>query len=126
MNDQVYKADGGKLQPSLLIHGMPRALLAVSAVLSYGAQKYAPHSWKNVSRSRYFDAKYRHILDSLAFDEPSDSESGLLHAAHEVTNALFTLEQALAGLSDKQFRKLLKFKAPPQSHKELANAPRPV
>lgn len=115
---QKFKADAGKLRVSLLFEGMPRALLAISAVLSYGAQKYEAHSWKNVAPQRYEDAKYRHILDEKAGFGDRDGESGLLHEAHAACNVLFTLEQRLAGLSETEFKELMKFKEPPTSHKD--------
>ena len=119
MNDQLYKADAGKLRPSLLLEGMPRALLLVTAVLSYGAQKYEAHSWRKVHPSRYSDAKYRHMLQEIAGLGSEDEESGLLHDAHEVCNALFLLEQRMASLSKRQFKKFLEFNAPPQDHKNV-------
>ncbi len=122
MNSQVFKADQGKLRASLLFEGMPRSLLMISAVLSYGAQKYEAHSWKKVETERYKDAKFRHLLDRLCFRGPHqtdsiDEESGLLHEALELCNSLFILEQKLEGLSDEDFRELLKYKSPPQDHK---------
>lgn len=119
MSDQFYKADGGKLQPRLLFEGVPRALLLVIAVLTYGAQKYEAHSWKQVETYRYKDAKLRHMLDELAGLGISDDESGLLHAAHEVCNALFLLEKRVDSLPEEAFRDLLKFKEPPTAHKVI-------
>lgn len=115
--DQLYKADAGKLKPSLLLEGMPRALLLVTAVLSYGAQKYEAHSWKRVSGERYKDAKLRHMLEEMADLSISDPESGLLHKAHEICNSLFILEQEVEDLSAEEFKKLLSFNPPPQDHK---------
>ena len=59
--DQAFKADGGKINPDLLFTGMPDALKAVAAVLSYGAQKYEAHSWKRVDMARYEAALGRHM-----------------------------------------------------------------
>lgn len=128
MNNQLYKADGGKLQPRLLFEGVPRALLLVIAVLTYGAQKYEAHSWKAVEEYRYKDAKLRHMLDELAGLGISDDESGLLHAAHEVCNALFLLEKRVSALPAEAFVELLSFKEPPQSHKatEGSNTEQPM
>lgn len=117
-NDQKYKADAGKLRPELLFEGTPRALMLVSAVLSYGAQKYEAHSWKGVAADRYVAAKFRHMLEELAGLGAEDDESGLLHDAHEICNALFLLEMRVQGLSKTQFRKALKFNPPPQEHKQ--------
>jgi hypothetical protein len=113
----LFKADGGKLQPTLLFEGVPRALLLIIAVLTYGAQKYEAHSWKQVETYRYKDAKLRHMLDELAGLGITDVESGLLHKAHEACNALFVLQAELEDLPPASFRRLLRFKAPPQDHK---------
>lgn len=114
---QKFKADAGKLRAGLVFEGMPRSLLMLSAVLTYGAQKYEAHSWKNVSGERYLDAKFRHLLEPLAGLGESDEESGVLHEAHELCNSMFVLEQKLEKLSPKEFRELLKFNKPPQEHK---------
>lgn len=124
-NNQECKADGGKLHPRLLFEGMPRALMAVVAVLTYGEQKYAAHSWQGVERFRYVDAKFRHILEAcltgdVADEITQDDESGLLHSAHEITNALFCLEMKLREMTEAEFRSMLKFKEAPQGHKTKA------
>lgn len=117
MLNQEFKADAGKLHPRLLFEGMPRTLLLISAVLTYGEQKYVAHGWKKVESYRYKDAKYRHLLTDLADLGTFDDESGLLHEGHEVTNALFILEQRLDKLDPEEFLKLLAFKKPPTEHK---------
>ena len=93
------KFDADKPRMELLIQGMPRALEAVGAVLTYGAQKYEAHGWKHVedNQNRYWAAKTRHEL-ARAKGEQRDPETGLLHLAHEATNALFLLELALMEL----------------------------
>lgn len=119
MNDQKFKADAGKLRPSLLLEGMPRALMLVVAVLSYGAQKYEAHSWKGVAQYRYKDARLRHMFDELAGLGVTDEESGLWHKAHELCNALFILEQDLGKLTPEEYKELLKFNPPPTAHKDV-------
>ena len=116
-NNQLYKADQGKLRASLIFEGMPRSLLILSAVLSYGAQKYEAHSWKKVAGERYKDAKFRHLLENFMEDGGTDEESGLLHEAHELCNSMFILEQKLEALPTEEFRELLKYNPPPQGHK---------
>lgn len=115
--DQKFKADHGKLQARLLFEGMPKSLMLLCAVLSYGAQKYEAHSWKNVESDRYADAKFRHLLEDLAGFSFYDDESGLLHDAHEIINSMFILEQYLDRLDEEEFRSLLRFNKPPQDHK---------
>lgn len=90
------KYDGEKPRAELLIQGMPRALEAVAEVLTYGANKYAAHSWKHVedNENRYWGAKVRHEF-ARAQGETVDPETGLLHLAHEACNTLFLLELAI-------------------------------
>ncbi|QOI69527.1 hypothetical protein XaavBphi31_30 [Xanthomonas phage Xaa_vB_phi31] len=90
------KFDAGKVRPSLLIQGMPRALLRVADVLTFGAKKYEAHSWKQVENGeeRYNDAKLRHMF-AEALGDNQDSESGIEHLAHEICNSLFLLEKLL-------------------------------
>ena len=101
--DQTFKADGGKINPDLLFTGMPDALKAVAAVLSYGAQKYEAHSWKRVDMARYEAALGRHMLDRKA-GELYDKESGLLHLAHEACNILFLLQDYIDKASESKER----------------------
>ena len=93
------KFDTDKPRMELLIQGMPRALEEVGRVLTFGAQKYAAHSWKHVedNQNRYWAAKVRHEL-ARAKGEERDPETGLLHLAHEACNTLFLLELALMEL----------------------------
>lgn len=90
------KFDAGKPRMELLIQGMPRALEAVGQVLTFGAEKYAAHSWQHVedNHNRYWAAKSRHDL-ARAKGETHDPETGLLHLAHEACNVPFLLELAL-------------------------------
>lgn len=123
MAEQKFKADAGKLRAALLFEGCPRSLMMAIAVLSYGAQKYEAHSWKNVDTERYRDAKFRHLLDMLVADHDYsiDDESGLLHDAHELVNTMFILEQKLETLDEETFREFLKFNPPPTFHKDQPN-----
>lgn len=125
MQNQVFKADGGKVRPSLLFEGMPKSLMLIIAVLEYGAVKYEPHSHKRVDPQRYTEAKLRHMMEIFLGYHGNDTESGLLHEAHELTCAMFVLEQRLDKLTEQGFRELLKFNQPPTEHKQ-ASAPAPV
>ena len=91
-----FKHDSGKVRAALPIQDFPRALVAVAWVSTFGAEKYAAHSWKLVPRAgeRYEDALHRHIL-AQASGEVNDPESGLPHAAHVAWNALALLELQL-------------------------------
>ena len=68
------------------------ALEAVAEVLTYGARKYSDNGWQTVEgkERRYLAALLRHLA-ARERGEAWDRESGLLHAAHMATNALFIL-----------------------------------
>ena len=93
--DAGVKHDSGRPRPDLVLGQMARAMLAVSDVAAYGAEKYTENGWVSVPNglARYTAAKDRHrLMGSL---EATDCESGLLHAAHEAWNALAVLELML-------------------------------
>lgn len=81
------KDDAGKLRWSLL---PLRAMKSVVEVLEYGARKYSEGGWKSVSRQRYVEAAFRHMV-AVADGEKLDAESGLPHAAHTVCCMLFII-----------------------------------
>lgn len=81
------KDDAGKLRWSLL---PLRAMKSVVEVLEYGARKYSEGGWKSVSRQRYVEAAFRHMV-AIADGEKLDAESGLPHAAHAVCCLLFII-----------------------------------
>jgi hypothetical protein len=93
------KYDGGKAQWSLLLSpkGMLAGVKGVLDVLTFGAKKYAAHSWREVedNERRYSDALVRHFV---AIQEQGitavDEESGLLHIDHLNCNGLFLAELA--------------------------------
>jgi len=68
------------------------ALEEVAEVLTYGARKYSDNGWQTVENGerRYLGAMLRHLA-ACERGEAQDPESGLLHAAHMATNALFIL-----------------------------------
>jgi hypothetical protein len=68
------------------------ALLAVARVLTFGATKYGPNNWQNVTpfKDRYYAALLRHLF-LRASGEVLDAESGLPHLAHAGCCALFLL-----------------------------------
>ena len=83
------KYDGEKPRMDLLPF---EALEEVAKVLTLGARKYSDNGWQNVenAESRYLAALLRHLA-ARERGEKFDTESGLLHAAHMATNALFIL-----------------------------------
>jgi len=60
-------------------------------VLHYGAKKYKPNNWRTVEPQRYVAAFERHWQAYLT-GEMIDSESGLPHLSHCMTNLAFLLE----------------------------------
>jgi len=76
-----------------LLEQFPRACMEVAKVSKFGADVYTWDGWHKVENNlqRYGDAEVRHIC-MAAIEGPIDSESGLLHAAHEAWNALCRLE----------------------------------
>lgn len=91
------KFDSGKPRWSLMMQGCALALLGVARVLTFGAKKYAAHSWRSVENGeeRYRDALYRH-LHEIERGEATDPESGESHWSHVTTNAMFLEELRLA------------------------------
>lgn len=87
------KFDDGKVLAALPFEDFPHALNEVAKIGTFGAKKYARHSWKTVENAftRYQDAAYRHRL-AIHMGEVTDSESGLPHRAHLVWNELALLQ----------------------------------
>lgn len=87
------KLDMGKQMVGMVLEYFSRALLAVSDVGTYGANKYSRGGWQYVAdgRARYFDAMCRHMLKHST-GEARDQESGFLHLAHRAWNDLAELE----------------------------------
>ena len=90
------KNDFGKTLMSLLFTGCPEALAGAAGVLTFGAQKYEAHSWKEVEAARYLDAFYRHMY-KCHIGEELDPDSGLMHIDHALTNLLFIRELMAGG-----------------------------
>lgn len=90
------KHDSGKVLMGLLHNGTPNALRGAAEVLTFGAAKYAAHSWRMVKAERYLDAFYRH-MSAMHNGEVTDPDSGLPHIHHAVTNLLFISELMYGG-----------------------------
>ena len=94
------KHDQGKPKTGLMMRDFAQALTAVAEVATFGAEKYgSPSGWQNVedAQNRYEDALCRHLLGKNINE--IDDESGLLHLAHCVWNALAILELKLKGMT---------------------------
>ena len=91
MHEPGAKADAGKVMAGVLLD-FSRALEAVAAVGTFGANKYTRGGWQSVpeGEQRYMDAMMRHLLRMRY--ETLDAESELSHLAHLAWNALAVLE----------------------------------
>jgi hypothetical protein len=76
------------------------SILWVGKVLTFGAKKYAPNSWRTVpdALERYKHALIRHWI-AMETGEWLDPESGLPHWAHIACDALFCCALACAARS---------------------------
>ena len=81
------------------------ALKEVAKILTFGAEKYAPHNWLlGMDWSRIESAMLRHYT-AYTSGEDIDPESGILHMAHLATNALFLLTYQLMNIgNDDRFK----------------------
>lgn len=87
------KDDSAKIDPTLILDSMPRALMAVAEVGTFGANKYSRDGWLSVpnGEQRYAAAQDRHRFLRCS-GEYVDSDSQLPHLYHEAWNALAKLE----------------------------------
>lgn len=93
----AIKYDAGK--PAVyqgVLDYFPRAVLAVAAISTFGASKYAWKGWENVpdGYNRYSNALHRHELYK-GIEGDTDSDSKMLHDVHIAWNALARLELVL-------------------------------
>lgn len=86
--ETFMKFDDSKLRYDLI---PPSATRALAEVLTYGAKKYKPDNWRKGTVERYTAAAMRH-LEEWREGEQNDSESGLRHLAHLMTNVAFLIE----------------------------------
>ena len=93
------KLDAGKVQPELIIRGFARSLLEVAKVATYGANKYTEDGWEVVpnGKKRYANAGLRHKLKRY-IGQTHDSDTKIMHLAHEAWNILAELELTLREL----------------------------
>ncbi len=95
------KDDSAKVDPTLILDSMPRALMAVAEVGTFGANKYSRDGWLQVpdGQRRYAAAQDRHRFQRVS-GEVHDTESKLPHLYHEAWNALAKLELYLRELEN--------------------------
>lgn len=69
----------------------PEALIALTEVIEYGAMKYKARDWeKGNDFSLYFAATQRHLWRFWQ-GEDIDTESGMNHLKHALTNIAFLI-----------------------------------
>ena len=89
------KHDSDKLRMDLL---PPEAIFAIAEVLTYGANKYKERNWeKGIDRNRIIAAALRHIFKYM-LGESQDSESGISHLKHALTNLVFLVTYEVRGM----------------------------
>lgn len=94
MNDVRQKGkkfDEEKPRVAEMAQDFRLALIEVSKVWAFGANKYAKGNWRYLenANNRYTNALLRHLMAEA--DNLTDDESKLLHAAHVAWNALARL-----------------------------------
>jgi hypothetical protein len=96
-SDVALKFDDEKVRVDLLPVG---ALMEISKVLTFGAQKYAENNWrKGFKWSRLIGAALRHLFAFMR-GEDRDPESGLLHLSHLGCCVVFLLDHQLLKLGE--------------------------
>ena len=88
MEDKDLKYDDGKPRVDLI---EPDFILGVARILTYGAKKYTPNSWKTSVKdpmNRYYAAAMRHLLAWKCGDK-TDNETGENHLYHAACNLMF-------------------------------------
>jgi len=81
--------DEGKLRYDLI---PPFANKQMTSVLTMGENKYGAWNWSNGMKWSKVIASLKRHLAAIEEGEDYDSESGLLHSAHVMTNAAFLTE----------------------------------
>jgi hypothetical protein len=85
-------------QKPMMVLLPPTALTDVAKVLTFGANKYGAHNWREgIIHSRLLSATMRHV-NSYINGEDLDPESGINHLAHASCNLMMLLEYINLGL----------------------------
>lgn len=88
------KDDDGKIDYTLLLQDLHRALDSVIKVLQFGANKYGRNNYNKVSSERYDRACLRHIIEHLK-GNLLDEDTNEPHLSHAVCCLLFLIEREL-------------------------------
>ena len=87
--EEAMRFDKNKNKLSLI---SPLAIEAMGRVLTFGAAKYEEHNWrKGMKWSKSLNSLKRHLLEFEKCND-KDEESGELHMAHVIVNAMFLIE----------------------------------
>ena len=102
------KLEKTKPRIGLMISDFSNALLEVSKVTTFDAQRHAPGTWKLA-----LDAQDRYADDMFArHQETVDAESKLSHVAHAAWNALVLLEIEIQVTKERAFMQRTKTGTP--------------
>lgn len=84
--NKAIRFNEGKVQWSLLDF---KAFETVVRVLEFGKNKYGAENWKlSFDRNALLESAQRHLVELFSGNE-LDSETGLPHAAHVISNMMF-------------------------------------
>lgn len=74
------KFDENKIRYSLV---PPLGIQQIASIMTFGAEKYLPHSWQNVEngQERYLDGLMRHV-EAFRLGEDLDDDTKMHHLAH--------------------------------------------
>jgi hypothetical protein len=87
--EKAIRYDAEKIRTDLI---PASSTYALAEILTMGARKYAPRNWEDGMKwDRVIGSLKRHLL-AIENGEDFDKESGMLHAAHVLTNAAFLVE----------------------------------
>jgi|TARA_R110002073_G_scaffold6577_10_gene38750 hypothetical protein len=107
MNAERMKKEGKKFDSEKpMMQLLPsKALVEVSKVLSFGANKYGKENWRELDdlQDRYTGGTLRHIFAHMD-DEFKDPETNYSHLAHAVCGLLFKLEIELEKDKEERLR----------------------
>ena len=107
MNAELMKKEGKKFDSEKpMMQLLPsKALVEVSKVLSFGANKYGKENWRELDdlQDRYTGGTLRHIFAHMD-DEFKDPETNYSHLAHAVCGLLFKLEIELEKDKEERLR----------------------
>ena len=87
------KLDANKQLPFTVLSAFTPALLEVTKVGTFGANKYTKHGWLSVpnGKERYYEALLRHLLADMQTPGSVDEQTDISHLSHAAWNVLAIL-----------------------------------